>query len=154
MAYFNPFVNWQTPGMYPSYTPQPVPDQLAQMRGAMPYQPAAQQMQQQGNGVLWVQGEAGARGYMIAPNQSLLLMDSERPSFYLKTADQSGVPSMRIFDYTERTAQAPAAENAAQYATREEVAQLRAQLDALTRQQPRAGRRTAREEDADEQPAV
>lgn len=157
MAFGNPY---GFNPIYPGYAPQmaqAMPDQLAQMRGAQPYAPMAQQpqpQQPQGGGLIWVQGEAGAKSYLVAPGRSILLMDSERSSFYLKTADASGVPAMRIFDYTERTAKAaPPAKDAQQYATRAEVEEIKAQLSALMQQAQRANRR-AKEEQSDEQPAV
>ncbi len=58
------------------------------------------------NGINWVQGEAGAKSYNIAPGQSVMLMDSENNVFYIKSSDASGMPMpLRIFDYTERVAQ-------------------------------------------------
>lgn len=110
---------------------QPMQDQLAQLRqGYAPQQP---QQPQASNGLIWVQGEAGARGYMVAPGQSVLLMDSERQTMYLKSADGSGMPTMRIYDYTERVAQPQSAQQsaAANYATREEVDALRKEIAAL-----------------------
>ncbi|MBP3655418.1 MAG: hypothetical protein J6K32_01845 [Clostridia bacterium] len=144
--------------MYGGYMPQmqqPMPDQLAQLRGAQPYPQMQQGPQQsaQTGGLLWVQGEAGARGYLVAPGQTVMLLDSERASFYLKSSDASGVPSMRIFDYTERTAQAAPAQEAAQYATREEVEELKTQLAAMTQRMQRMSRR-GKEEEQNEQPAV
>ena len=66
----------------------------------------AQQPQPQSSGINWVQGEAGAKSYAIAPGQSVLLMDSENNVFYIKSSDGSGMPMpLRIFDYTERTQQ-------------------------------------------------
>lgn len=51
----------------------------------------------------WVQGEAGARSWSVAPGKSVLLMDSEGNTFYIKTADASGMPMpLRIFDFQER----------------------------------------------------
>lgn len=71
-----------------------------------PYQQAVPQYQQNsGNGITWVQGEAGAKAYSLGAGQSVLLMDSENTVFYIKSTDGSGMPSLRIFDYTERTAQ-------------------------------------------------
>lgn len=67
---------------------------------------SANQIQPQvsSNGINWVQGEAGAKSYSIAPGQSVLLMDSENNVFYIKSSDGSGMPMpLRIFDYTERT---------------------------------------------------
>lgn len=64
-----------------------------------------QQAQPQNNGIIWVQGELAAKGYPVAPNQSVLLMDSEQSAFYIKSADNAGMPQpLRIFDYSERNA--------------------------------------------------
>lgn len=60
--------------------------------------------QQNNSGIIWVQGEAAARSYMIANGTSVLLMDSEEPVFYIKTTDSYGMPlPLKIFDYKERT---------------------------------------------------
>jgi hypothetical protein len=61
--------------------------------------------QQQNNPLTWVQGEAAAKAYPVASGQSVLLMDSEDSTFYIKSTDPNGMPQpLRIFDYTERTA--------------------------------------------------
>lgn len=61
-----------------------------------------QQPQQQG-GINWVQGEAGAKSFVVGAGQSVMLMDSENSVFYIKSTDTSGMPlPLRIFDYTER----------------------------------------------------
>ena len=66
-----------------------------------PTQPMAQQGN---NGLIWVQGEAGAKSYLVAPGNTVMLMDSEGERFYLKSADASGMPMpLRIFEYKERT---------------------------------------------------
>ena len=67
--------------------------------------PTAQPMAQQGsNGLIWVQGEAGAKSYIVAPGNTVMLMDSEGERFYLKSADASGMPMpLRVFEYKERT---------------------------------------------------
>lgn len=55
------------------------------------------------NGLVWVQGEAGAKSYLMAPGQTALLMDSENQVFYIKSTDNAGMPMpLRVFDYTER----------------------------------------------------
>lgn len=62
--------------------------------------------QQTSNPIIWVQGEAGAKSYLVAPGQSVLLMDSESNVFYIKSSDPSGMPMpLRTFDYTERAKQ-------------------------------------------------
>ena len=56
------------------------------------------------NGFAWVQGENGAKSYLVAPNTTVLLMDSESPKFYLKSIDNSGFPMpLRVFEYKELT---------------------------------------------------
>ena len=55
-------------------------------------------------GIIWVQGESGAKSYLVGAGQSVLLMDSESSTFYIKSSDNSGMPlPLRIFDYNERT---------------------------------------------------
>lgn len=73
-------------GGYPSYQPM--------------YQPYSQQGQQ--NGIIWVTGEAGAKAYLVAPNNTVQLWDSESQTIYLKSADASGMPSIKVLDYTIR----------------------------------------------------
>ena len=92
-------------------------DQLNQLRNANPMTmqgfqqyPAnnpmpMQQPRQDANSLNWVQGEAGAKSWYITPGSTVLLMDSENPRFYLKSADMNGVPAMRTFEYTEVGAQ-------------------------------------------------
>lgn len=86
----------------------------------------AQQPPQTNQGLFWVQGEAGAKSYLVAPNTTVLLMDSEGSRFYLKSADNAGMPSLRIFEYSEVSQNAPQAQQSEQtnlddkYVTREE----------------------------------
>lgn len=73
----------------------------------MNYQPAYPIQQtvpqpQMNTGLTWVQGEAGAKAYPVAPNTTVDLWDSEEQVIYLKSADMSGMPSMKILDYTIR----------------------------------------------------
>ena len=101
--------------------------------------PTTQPMSQNGNnGLIWVQGEAGAKSYIVAPGNTVMLMDSEGERFYLKSADASGMPMpLRIFDYKER-ANAPVSDFKAptsdfseldgKYITREEFEQRMASM--------------------------
>ena len=90
------------------------------------------------NGIIWVQGEEGAKAYMVAAGNSLMLMDSEASTFYLKSTDASGMPQpLRIFDYVERAAtpKAPIQVQQAQapdYITRTEFLELEARVNGLT----------------------
>ena len=132
MAY--PQYGYQPQSYYPPT--QPMPDQLAYLR-----QQQMQPMQQPAASPLWVQGEAGAKAYPVAPGSSVILMDSESNVFYIKSADQSGMPMMRTFDYTERTAPQNPPVQAAQpqqgdYVTRAEFAALCRKFEALTQPAP------------------
>ena len=118
------------PAMYGGYMPQmgAMPDQLAQLRAQ---QYGAQMPAQAAQGApIWVQGEAGAKSYGVAPGNNVLLMDSEAEVFYIKSADASGVPMpLRIFDYKERTTGAPRPAQAAQMPTDQYV--TRAEFEAF-----------------------
>lgn len=68
---------------------------------------------QQNGGLIWVQGESGAKSYPVSAGQSVLLMDAESNRFFIKSADASGMPlPLRVFDYTERKDASRSSENA------------------------------------------
>ena len=101
MAYYAPFYR---PTYYEPAQQNPT-GQFNQQFQPPTAPPATQPMAQQGNnGLIWVQGEAGAKSYIVAPGNTVMLMDSEGERFYLKSADTSGMPMpLRIFEYKERT---------------------------------------------------
>lgn len=87
---------------YNNYNPYGMPNYY-------PYQPQPQMPQAQTQPTssrIWVSGEAGAKAYLLAPNTSVDLWDSEAQTIYLKSADALGMPSMKIIDYTIRDASA------------------------------------------------
>ena len=99
------------------------------------YSSQVQQNNQQ-NGIIWVQGEAGAKSYMVAPNNTVQLWDSESQTIYLKSADASGMPSMRILDYTIRSSAPNSPVNAFSshregIPTMNDLKALQGQIDAL-----------------------
>lgn len=134
----------------PYYAP-PMPDQLAQLRNnqyqqamnqqpIMQNQPAMQANPQpvpnQNNNMIWVQGEAGAKSFLIGNGNTVPLWDSENQTIYLKSVDNSGIPSMRILDYTERNTATKTPFNGVQnsgveYVTRDEFNALAAEIEAL-----------------------
>lgn len=129
MAYNNGF-----PVSYPQYYMpqyQPQVSQVPQVQS----QPVQQQPQMNSN-LIWVQGEAGAKSYLVAPNTTVQLWDSERQTIYLKSADASGMPSIKTLDYTIRempqnnVSLTPNFDSKA-FATREEVNALAEQINAL-----------------------
>lgn len=111
MAFNNGFpINYQ-----PTYMPQ--------QQAYVPQMPQAQQ--QQSNGIIWVSGEAGAKAFMVAPNTTVQLWDSEDQVIYLKSADASGMPNMKVLDYTIRQAEnqthTPTLMQSDDYVTRDEL---------------------------------
>lgn len=95
--------------------------------------PAPNSFQNGTSSIIWVQGEAAAKSYPIAPNTSVPLWDSEANVIYIKSADASGMPSIKTLDYTMRDAVPRNAEIAPQadYATKDEVASLKEEINAL-----------------------
>lgn len=107
----------------------PMQDNLAQLRQQqmqaippMPQNPLPQ------SGVQWVSGEQEARSWMVAPNAAVALWDSTAPTVYLKQADASGKPTLKVYDLVERLASTPDAQKApaAEYVTRKEFDALAA----------------------------
>ena len=93
MAFYNTFPATYQQQYYPqAYQTAPVVNQQTNQ-------------QQASGGIIWVQGEAGAKSYLVAPNQTVQLWDSENQVIYLKSADASGMPSIKTIDYTVRGSQ-------------------------------------------------
>ena len=84
---------------YPQvFYPQQPQGQLEQLRAAQ-YQPQPVMiptMQGQAaptdSGFIWVQGEAAARGYLVANGSRVLLLDADSDTFYIKEVGQDGRP--------------------------------------------------------------
>lgn len=59
-------------------------------------------MQQQSNGVNWVSGVDGARAWQLAPNSNAIMLDRENDGiFYIKSSDNVGMCTIRVFKYEE-----------------------------------------------------
>lgn len=119
MAYNNGFpmnYNYQ----YQQQFQQPIPT------------PQPQINQNQNNPIIWVSGEAGAKAFLVAPNTTVQLWDSENPVIFLKSADASGMPSMKILDYTiregEKPQNTPLKSEMNNYATKEELNAFRSEI--------------------------
>lgn len=133
----------------PMYAPQPEM-MMRQQFQPMQSQPQYQPQRPPQNGMVWVQGEAGAKSYLIAAGNTVPLWDSENQTIYIKTVDASGVPSMRILDYKERAQSRSAAAQVFknpgdEYVTRKEFEELAAKISALT---VKPVRKTVKEADA------
>lgn len=106
-------------GYQPAYYPQVQQPQM--------------QAQQASTDIKWVQGEAGAKSYMVAPNTSVTLWDSESHTIYIKSANASGLPSMTIIDYTIRNEASPGKAVLAEsdFAKQSDVDYLKSEIEAL-----------------------
>lgn len=190
MAFGYPYGGYPGPNNY--YAP-PMPDQLAQLRQNQFQQPMIPQVQamqqpamqntspqnvtsavppmQQGqqstmSGPVFVNGEAGARGFMVGAGNTVMLIDADPDAntFWLKSADASGMPTMRTFDYSERISTPKAQLNTSQsteirsveYVTREDfdelakrASELERELEALKAKKAAVPKKTVKEETED-----
>lgn len=48
---------------------------------------------------IWVQGEIGAKAYMVAPGNTVPLWDTESRRIWIKTVNASGMPMMQEISY-------------------------------------------------------
>ena len=136
MAYGNytPMGGYYQPPQQNFYAQTAPADMLAQYK--MPYQQAAQPAQ---NGFIWVQGEEAAKAYLVAPGNTVTLWDSEKDVIYIKSADASGMPSMRILEYKDIADKAPQkpAEHACscgdKFVAKEDFEALRGEVERLTK---------------------
>lgn len=93
-----------------------------------------QQQVRQNSSIVWVQGEDGAQNYPVAPNNTVLLMDSNSNKFYIKSSDMYGKPTVRVYTYEEQVKeQQKPTEQASQndFVSREEFDTLKKQFDEL-----------------------
>lgn len=111
-------------------TYQPYYPQYQQQINPQVNQQAAQQVS---NGLIWIQGIEAAKSYMVAPNTTVALWDSESETVYLKSADASGMPSMRILDYTirEESRQTHKKGTRGDFATKEDILLIQDQIDQI-----------------------
>jgi len=100
--YYNPYNPYQpyvpaAPTFYPNLTPRPAQTPIQNNQNGGP-----------NNTFQWVQGQAAAEAYLVAPGNSVILMDSNAPVIYFKSADQNGryLP-MKTYDLVERVADIP-----------------------------------------------
>lgn len=143
MPAYTPYYGNYMPNFYPgSYqqTPPPVQQTTQQYQTTLTNQ----------NGIIWVPNEQAANDYLVAPNSAVTLWNSNAPVVYLKQADASGKPSMKVYDLVERTqrsVQAPTVE----YAPLSRLEALEARLNELTavKESSKSAKRTTTKEDAE-----
>lgn len=98
MAYpYNSYQNPYQQGYYPMYQ-QPQYQQVQQ-----PVQQSVQQTQPMySSGIIWISGESEAAMFPIAPNNAVALWTKDGKTIYLKSADATGKPTIRVYDLVER----------------------------------------------------
>ena len=138
-----PYYGAYMPNFYPgSYqqTPPPVQQTTQQYQTPLTNQ----------NGIIWVPNEQAANDYLVAPNSAVTLWNSNAPVVYLKQADASGKPSMKVYDLVERT-QRPVQVPTVEYAPLSRLEALEARLNELVavKETPRTVKKTTPKEDAE-----
>jgi hypothetical protein len=111
------YPNYYNGGYFSQYQNGAMPDMLNQYKGQYQQMPMQQPMMQQpvqqmptmaqptpSNDMIWVLSEVEAQSYPVAPNNSVILWDKNNDVVYIKSVNMQGVPSMRVLDYKERTA--------------------------------------------------
>ena len=85
MAYNNGFPVGYQPMYYPQNYPQnPQPNNM----NPQPAQAQPQAPMQTQKSIIWVQCEAGAKSFVVAPNTTVQLWDSEEQTIYLKRRER------------------------------------------------------------------
>ena len=98
----------------------------------MYYQPPVQQQTQQPSSLIWVSNITEAQSYPVAPNNAVALWDASSPAIYLKQADASGRPTLKVFDIVERSAGVSQSESKGiEYAAKSELDALSEALSAI-----------------------
>ena len=135
-GFFNPM---QTPIM-PNMTENQNQWQLQNMQ-----QPLNQPMQNNPvtmpqtptNDMIFVLNENEASSFPVAPNNRVVLWDKNQTTFYVKSANAQGIPSMQTFDFSERAQSAPQTPTehvckcGDNFVTKEEFKALQGKLKAL-----------------------
>ena len=134
-GYFNPMQSAQIPNMAENQG-----QYMPQYHQPMQTNPAP--MVQPTNEMIWVLGQTEAESFLVAPNTSVVLWDKNNPTIYIKSVNAQGMPSMRVLDFVERSAESQnSGSNGSKthhctcgdkFATKEQINDLRGKIDDLT----------------------
>ena len=133
-GYFNP-MQTTMPGMAENQSQFSQPYQQPIQTNSAPMQ---MQTQPINDTMLWVLNENEASSFPVAPNNSVVLWDKNNKTFYIKTANAQGIPSMQTYDFTERTENVqnePVKHECTcgdKFATKEQINTLENKIDDLT----------------------
>lgn len=97
-TYFNPYL------VNPYFVPQAPTFQPNYYQPLVPVQQNQPKQEPQGQfSSLWFNGgENEAKAYPVGPNNAVALWSESEPVIFLKSADATGKPSLKIYDLTER----------------------------------------------------
>ena len=139
MAY-TPYYSAYQPNFYNQnpYLTQPNTQTMQQVMSAGQTQPS----------INWVSGDREASAYPVAPNNAVALWSQSEPVVYLKQADATGKPSMKIYDLVERVQPSTVPEDKS-FATKEELDRVKEEINNL-RSEISRGRSTSRYEEGEE----
>lgn len=72
------------------------PPQYSAATAVQGYQPSQ-------SSIIWISGAMEAQSYPVAPNNAVTLWSTTEPVVYLKQADATGKPTLKVYDLVERT---------------------------------------------------
>lgn len=85
--------------------------------------------------IIWTMGAESAKAYPVAPGRTIMLMDSESPTFFIKAVDNNGFATMKSFSFVEDKPAAVEESSAAKFVTndqlQEALSQLMSKIEAL-----------------------
>ena len=93
----------------------------------MPQMPQNQPLNQ--SGIIWISGLQEAQMYPIAPNNAVALWLKDGKTIYLKSADATGRPTLKVYDLVQRAETATdgsgnADGNSPGYATKDDLSKV------------------------------
>lgn len=125
-------MNYYNGGGY--YSPQqyvsPVIPQTQMMYPQQQYPTPQINEQNDSVGFIWVQGREGAKAYPVAPNKTVLLLDSENPYIYKKQTDKDGKPiEFKCYKLVEQTESEESNDfHSVEYATKDDIDKLNREI--------------------------
>lgn len=98
--YFYPNISPSVPSGYQIQGTPSIPSYSMNMTPTPTTPPVSQS---NASNIQWVQGESGALAFPVGPGQTVILLDSDDPVAYKKSADETGKPlHMEIYDLVKR----------------------------------------------------
>ena len=138
MAYNPYYNNPYFPQQQGYFNSGAMPDMLNQQKMQYQQMPTQQPIAMHTDPMLWVLSQTEAESYPVAPNNTVTLWDKNQPTIYIKSANAQGVPSIRVLDFTERSANATKTPEkhdckcGDKFATKEQLTALEGKINEIT----------------------